>query len=179
VAIHRRHAARFHLGHGGYVAPDWTADWLHREAMAMLEGWAATETGQSYASLSHEQQAALRGRLESRIRTNTYDTETQTITIDRDRASAVKVVAQQYDRLFGSDASAHDLREAYAMRNDTVPDAANRQALAAFVWWTAWAASTNRPGTSITYTNNWPGEPLMAIVRRRAPICGRRSACCS
>ena len=24
-------------GHGGYVAPDWSADWLHREALAVLD----------------------------------------------------------------------------------------------------------------------------------------------
>src|SRR5262245_28566378 len=24
-------------GHGSYVAPDWSADWLHREATALLE----------------------------------------------------------------------------------------------------------------------------------------------
>ena len=27
-------------GHGSYVAPDWTADWLHREATAVLDEWA-------------------------------------------------------------------------------------------------------------------------------------------
>ena len=27
-------------GHGSYVAPDWTADWLHREAVFMLDDWA-------------------------------------------------------------------------------------------------------------------------------------------
>ena len=30
-------------GHGSYVAPDWTADWLHREATAVLEEWAQAE----------------------------------------------------------------------------------------------------------------------------------------
>ncbi len=25
-------------GHGGYLAPDWSADWLHREALALLGG---------------------------------------------------------------------------------------------------------------------------------------------
>ena len=30
-------------GHGGYVAPDWTADWLHREAVAILDAWARAE----------------------------------------------------------------------------------------------------------------------------------------
>src|ERR687897_3490332 len=32
-------------GHGGYVAPDWTADWLHREAVATLDLWAERERG--------------------------------------------------------------------------------------------------------------------------------------
>jgi nitric oxide reductase subunit B len=27
-------------GHGSYVAPDWTADWLHREAVFVLNEWA-------------------------------------------------------------------------------------------------------------------------------------------
>src|SRR5512135_2717117 len=27
-------------GHGSYVAPDWSADWLHREATAILDQWA-------------------------------------------------------------------------------------------------------------------------------------------
>ena len=26
-------------GHGAYVAPDWTADWLHREAVLILDEW--------------------------------------------------------------------------------------------------------------------------------------------
>ena len=28
-------------GHGAYVAPDWSADWLHRECVALLDHWAA------------------------------------------------------------------------------------------------------------------------------------------
>src|SRR5687768_11030902 len=32
-------------GHGSYVAPDWTADWLHREAMFALDEWAHQEHG--------------------------------------------------------------------------------------------------------------------------------------
>ena len=33
--------------------------------------------------------------------------------------------------------------------------------LTAFFWWTAWATVTERPDSAITYTNNWPGEPLV------------------
>ena len=32
---------------------------------------------------------------------------------------------------------------------------------AAFFFWTSWAAATNRPGDTISYTSNWPHEPLV------------------
>ena len=38
-------------GHGSYVAPDWTADWLHREATFILDRWAKAEFGADYARL--------------------------------------------------------------------------------------------------------------------------------
>ena len=38
-------------GHGSYVAPDWTADWLHREATFVLTEWANTEFGKPYEQL--------------------------------------------------------------------------------------------------------------------------------
>ncbi len=34
--------------------------------------------------------------------------------------------------------------------------------MAAFFFWTSWAASTNRPGADLTYTSNWPHEPLVS-----------------
>src|SRR5215471_5688393 len=51
-------------GHGSYVAPDWTADWLHREATFVLNDWSAAEYGRPYEQLGAEEQARLRGRLE-------------------------------------------------------------------------------------------------------------------
>ena len=148
-------------GHGSYVAPDWSADWLHREATAILDLWAQREAGVDYQSLSPERQAALQGRLEHGIRQNTYDADSRTITLDNDRAAAILAVAAHYESLFGNDPATATLREAYAMKNDTVPDAGHRHVLTAFFWWTAWATVTERPGSDISYTNNWPAEPLV------------------
>ena len=149
-------------GHGGYVAPDWSADWLHREATAVLDFWTQRETGEEhFDALPAERQAALRGRLESRLRENTYDPATQTVRLDADRAAAVALVAEHYERLFGNDPEMDSLRDAYAMKNNTVPDPGYRRALTGFFWWTSWAAMTERPGSRITYTNNWPSEPLI------------------
>ena len=63
-------------GHGAYQAPDWSADWLHREAMTLLDQYAAPA---SYASLPAERQAALRERLRRELRTNRYDATTGTL----------------------------------------------------------------------------------------------------
>src|SRR5581483_8927066 len=60
-------------GHGSYVAPDWTADWLHREASFVLGEWAGSEYGKPYEQLAPEDQAKLRGRLEAMYRRNDYD----------------------------------------------------------------------------------------------------------
>ena len=149
-------------GHGGYVAPDWSADWLHREAMALLDVWAQREFGAaSYEEASAEQRAALEGRLRPHMRENTFDPEARTITLGADRAAAIDTVSAHYESLFGDDPATAELREAYAMKNGTVPDAEHRRVLSAFFWWTAWAAVTERPGDTITYTNNWPSEPLV------------------
>ena len=168
-------------GHGGYVAPDWSADWLHREAVGVLDRWAQREesTGR-FEALPAERQAALRGRLESRLRKNSYDPGTQTVTLDADRTAAVAEVAAHYERLFGNDPSMASLRDAYAMKNDTVANPAYRRDLTGFFWWTSWAAMTERPGTQITYTNNWPSEPLVGNRPAGEHLCcGPFSACCS
>jgi nitric oxide reductase subunit B len=164
-------------GHGGYVAPDWSADWLHREAIGVLDIWARRDDNvASYAQLSPERQAALRGRLQQMMRANTYDPATKTITLTQDRVMALSNVAAHYESLFGNDPTTRSLREAYAMKEGTVDTDEHRRALTAFFWWTAWAATTERPDDNtiaagadanavvdkkVTYTNNWPNEPLV------------------
>jgi len=60
-------------GHGSYVAPDWTADWLHRELSFVLDEWSRREFNTPFDQLSLENQSRLRGRLETLYRSNTYD----------------------------------------------------------------------------------------------------------
>src|SRR5262245_52383580 len=148
-------------GHGSYVAPDWTADWLHREALDWLNRDALDRHGLTYAELGTDDQAAAVARLTPRIRANTFDKGINSVIVPIERAAAMKTVAAHYIALFGDDQALHELRKAYAMKERTVFDPEHRRALTAFVWWSAWAAVTERPGTKVTYTNNWPHEPLV------------------
>ena len=148
-------------GHGSYVAPDWSADWLHREATWLLDRWAQEDHGANYDALDVEQQAALRARLKQAIRTNTYDAAQDRIVLPEARAEAYEAVSAHFSGLYGGDPALADLREAYAMPTVTVPDEARREKLTAFFWWAAWACGTERPGQTMTYTQNWPAEPLI------------------
>ena len=132
-------------GHGAYVAPDWSADWLHREALALREAKTIADDA-----------------LKTEMRKNTYDPATGTVTVSEARGQAIRSVQRHYTALFGDDASLDKLREQYAMRAGEVPASADRDDLAAFFFWASWATTTDRPdepGTS--YTSNWPHEPLV------------------
>jgi nitric oxide reductase subunit B len=142
-------------GHGSYVAPDWTADWLHREAVYVLNEWSRELRGVSYDRLAVEDQGALQARLQRLYRTNTYDPATRTVRIDPLRARAFGDCLAHYSDVFMKG------NTAYSIPAGTVRDPAKMKQLGAFIFWTAWAASTDRPGEKITYTSNWPYEPLV------------------
>ena len=151
-------------GHGAYVAPDWSADWLHREAVALREQRLA-EQQQGGRALSGAEQIAVEQGVREEMRRNTYDDSTGIVKVTPARAKAIREVAAHYEGLFGTDPRLDHLREQYAMTSGSLPDAAHRQALTAFFFWSAWAATTDRPGeTGLSYTSNWPHEPLVGNV---------------
>ncbi len=148
-------------GHGAYQAPDWTADWLHRELVAWLEIVAQRDYGMSYDSLSPAEQNALQFALKQEYRTNTYDAATDTVLLSETRVAAINEVADYYIRLFSDAPELQSTRESYAMKENTLPSLERRERMTEFFFWTAWSAATERPDSNVTYTNNWPHEPLI------------------
>ncbi len=148
-------------GHGAYQAPDWTADWLHRELESWLAIAAREEYGQDWHSLSGQEQNALQYDLKTEYRTNSYDEATGTLHLSERRTRAIAETADYYSRLFSNSPELQSTRENYAMKENTLPSAERRQRMTEFFFWTAWAAATERPGSDVTYTNNWPHEPLI------------------
>lgn len=144
-------------GHGSYVAPDWTADYLHREALSILNRNAKALGAASYDELPNDAQAALRERLRSEIRHNTWDESTKRVSISDERAAAFHELVAHYGSVFSEG------RVEYAIPQGAQTDEAKLRKLVAFFFWSAWAASTDRPNhEGVSYTNNWPHEPLVA-----------------
>lgn len=142
-------------GHGSYVAPDWTADFLHREAVFILERWATENFGKSYENLDSEKQAMLKQRLQNLIRANDYDEATGVLRIPRIRAEAFVSNLQHYTDIFSNG------NTDYAIQKGAQSNPERLRKLTAFFFWTAWASAANRPGQTISYTSNFPSEPLV------------------
>jgi nitric oxide reductase subunit B len=149
-------------GHGSYVAPDWSADWLHREATALRNILASETYGRDYDVLGLSERAGIDARLKSEMRANTYDSGSRVLTVSKQRARAIDAVASHYEALFGVDPALDELRTQYAMPDGALASRKDRVALAAFFFWSSWSATTDRPGkTGLSYTSNWPHEPLV------------------
>ena len=129
------------FGHGAYLGPDFTADYLRRSAdlITRSHGGAASDS-------------AARKTIAD-LRTNRYDEQTKTLTLTSSQAEAFRRLVPHYSRFFSDPTTVHGLRR------DAITDRVELRQLTAFFAWTAWAASTNRPGHDYSYTNNWPPEP--------------------
>lgn len=150
-------------GHGALQAPDWTADWLHREAVKTKKHMGQQQDAHFVAAM----------------RKNSYDASTGEACLSLPRAHAIEAVKDYYVMLFTGAAmlpeadeafSVSDLprnkdlmwlRSAYSMKDVTLLNHTKAAKLAAFIFWSSWAASTERPGLAISYTSNWPMEPLV------------------
>ena len=142
-------------GHGSYVAPDWTADYLHREAVFILDEWSNQEFGNRYDDLTSEQAAVMQQRLEDTIRTNRYDAATGQLTVNPVRARAFEDNLAHYSQIFSQGS------KEYAIHANAQSDPVKLRQLNAFFFWTAWASAANRPDNTISYTSNFPSEPLV------------------
>jgi len=148
-------------GHGAYLAPDWSADWLHREATRLLERWAGAEHGRPFDQLDAAAQGSLSARLRSALRSNSYDPQSRDLVISSDRAEAIAATGTHYAALFGDDPACEELRKSYAIPPHAIRDADRQNALNGFFFWASWSCVTQRPGSDVTYTSNWPPDPLV------------------
>ncbi|MFA5010567.1 MAG: nitric-oxide reductase large subunit [Ignavibacteria bacterium] len=148
-------------GHGAYLAPDWSADWLHREAVHILNTWAKEIYNMDYESLSGENKAVLQARLKVELRTNTYNPDTKELKVSKVRADAIKEIGKYYAGLFMNDPALAKTRNDYSIHENTINDKDRMEKMNNFFFWTSWSCVTQRPGNDISYTNNWPHEELV------------------
>ena len=148
------------LGHGAYQAPDWTADWLHKEVSIMLDIKSQEAFGVLYNQLGTAQQAAVKEVVKEEYLGSAVRDD-GTVVLSPERITAMNITGRYFVELYGDNPELTLTRDHFAMKDNTLPELQDRIDMARFFFWTTWMASTQRPGTDATYTNNWPHEPLL------------------
>lgn len=149
-------------GHGAYQAPDWTADWLHRELVNYQSIYSKNKFGKNFSELTKQEVMTVKASmLEDYRESKVLNGE---VVISDIRYQAFLKTKQYYLSLFSNTAELRELRKAYAIHEEVLPSLERREKMMAFFHWSTWAASANRPGEKHTYTNNWPHEPLIDNV---------------
>ena len=148
-------------GHGAYQAPDWSADWLHKEAVFLLNEYALKADSMPYNKLNPERQAALKIHLQTEVRKNTYNDATRSLVVSDLRAAAIADNTLFYSGLFTNGQAQAKLRDAYGIPDNSLKDPERVRQINAFFFWISWSCVTERPGQAISYTNNWPADELV------------------
>jgi nitric oxide reductase subunit B len=129
------------FGHGAYLGPDYTADYLRRASNLVLQSFGGPSSGAAARRTIHD------------FRTNRYNAKSHTLTFSAAQAAAFRRLVPYYTKFFSDPKSEHGLRP------DAITNRTQLRQLTAFFAWTAWAAAAKRPGHNYSYTNNWPPEP--------------------
>lgn len=131
------------FGHGAYLGPDFTAQYLHQSVLACIRFY--EQDGKAPADI--------KARVRDEFKRNRYDTHTRTLAYTRGQAYSFDRLKEYYSGWFGP----HSMQK--GLRRPNISDPADIHRLTAYFSWAAWASAANRPGADYSYTNNWPYEP--------------------
>ncbi len=149
-------------GHGAYQAPDWTADWLHRELVHYQNIAALKRFAKPFDQTDADEKMMIKNSMLKDYRE--AQVVDDRVVLSATREEAFNRTKDYYLKLFSNDPELQETRIAYAIHEEVLPSPERREKMMAFFHWSTWAAATNRPNESHTYTNNWPHEPLINNV---------------
>ncbi len=141
------------LGMGAYMGPDFSTDFLHKRAEFLYDYFGNEKFAKAYKDLSNEEQSVVKSMTIADVKKNTT-LEESGVTYSEGSAHAYKSnVAYLVNFLVNGD-------KARAWRGGIINEK-EAMKIAAFVDWSQLVASTLRPGTNRTWSNNWPSEPML------------------
>lgn len=141
------------LGMGAYLGPDFSTEFVHKRAESLYASYARSLYGKRIADLDAVELAGVKARTIEDFKEQTVLKEDGVIYTDVSANAYKKNVDYLVNFLVNGD---HER----AWRAGVIRDDEARK-IAAFVDWSQMVASSLRPGTNRTWSNNWPSEPMI------------------
>jgi len=145
-------------GHGSQRGPEFSATSLNIMAEAIGDYLAQKDYGKLYNELDDLQKGIIDVKTKHEIKPNRYDAAKDTLTLTAGQVEGLNRVKQHWDKIF------KEGEQRYGFLPGTIKDENQRLEISRFFFWSAWVASTLRPGTDYSYTNNWPPDRRVGNV---------------
>jgi nitric oxide reductase subunit B len=140
-------------GHGAYLGPDFSAEYLHVLGNEVGQAIAQDQYGLKLADLNAEQQKEVGAQASQILKQNRYDGSTRSLLFTKPEELSYRSQLEKWARYFSDPTNNGGLAVA------CIKDPEELSQLTSFFAWTAWASVANRPGFSHSYTNNFPYDP--------------------
>jgi len=137
-------------GHGAYLGPDYSAEYLHRLAEIARDTLAASRFGVPFGRLPAPASLEVGEATVRSLRENRYDATTGTLRFTAGETAAYRTQTKEWSDYFSGPSPAPGLPAGY------IRDSTELRALTSFFAWAAWASVARRPGQDDSYTNNFP-----------------------
>jgi nitric oxide reductase subunit B len=141
-------------GHGAYLGPDYSAEYLHRLSEVTRDTIATEKYGKLFAQLSPDERSVASARTMTVLKENRYEPSSRTLRLSSGEVAAYRTQLLEWSDYFTRKDAAPGLPANY------IQNPGELKALTAYFAWAAWATTANRPGKDYSYTNNWPYEPI-------------------
>lgn len=148
-----------YLGNGSYLGPDYTAEALHHYLIGMRKYYAQDIYHKQLHKLNHTELAVVKDKVMKEIRINRYSEKEDQLVLTPGQVYGLKYLQDYYKKEFVNNPKQVGLNENMIkqFQNDDYMVAGNKvEHLSQFFFWGAWLSSTDRPGKTFSYTNNWP-----------------------
>ena len=142
-------------GHGAYLGPDFSAEYLHTLAVDANEMWAKQTYNRGVSDLNSIERTSVNAEIRQLLKQNRYDPQTATLSFSSPEIYSYRKQIAKWKDYFSQSALNRGLLPKH------ISDQSDLQKLTAFFSWTAWASVASRPGKSYSYTNNFPYDPLV------------------
>jgi nitric oxide reductase subunit B len=142
-------------GHGAYLGPDFSAEYLHTLAIDAMRNVAQNRYGRDPDALTGAERDAVSSEVSRLLKQNRYDPASRSLIFTDVETSSYRSQIKKWADYFSRPAGNGGLRANY------ITNPKELEQLTAFFAWTAWASVANRPNKAHSYTNNFPYDPMV------------------
>lgn len=143
------------FGDGAQRGPDYTAEALHWITVYMNDFYIAEIKLKTEKEVDLYEVKQINEKVKVELKQNAFNKAENIVSLSSAQSYALQQLKKHYTDLFiDKNTGAGFPPKNYITNREDVAD------LASFFFWGAWVCVTQRPGSSFSYTHNWPYDPL-------------------